>query len=182
MRQALIVVDMVDDFVLGKFGSPGAKATVPVIQDLISNARNNDVPVIFLNDHHKEGDFELNVWGPHAMQDSKGSEIVRDLLPEPEDIVIKKQVYSGFFNTDLQRILEESKIGTLFFTGVSTDICVQHNVAEAFYRGFKIYVITDGTAAIDNQVHDSALDYMKKIYGAEPIDSKKARDLFEKQD
>lgn len=181
MKPALVIIDMVDDFVFGKFGSQGTESIITIIKDLIATAKTNHVPVIYLQDHHKDGDPELLIWGEHAMEGTKGSEIVSELKPDQDDVVIKKHVYSGFFKTELQEIIEKRNLDTLFFTGVSTDICVRHNVAEAFFRGLKSFVIIDGTAAIDNNVHDSALTYMEKTYGAELIESSSVKELFETQ-
>jgi nicotinamidase-related amidase len=94
-------------------------------------------------------------------------------------LVIEKNVYSGFYRSGLENYLLENKIDTLIITGVSTDICVQHNVADAFYRGFKSLVVIDGTATIDENTQESALNYMKKIYGAELLDSESIINLIQ---
>jgi len=164
---ALIIVDMIHDFVDGKFGSEGAKKIIPNIRKLIQWAHDRKIPVIYLKDEHKDDDVELKVWGPHAMEGKKGSEIVRELKPEKSDIVVRKHTYSGFYGTHLESILKELEIEDIILTGVSTNICVQHTAADAFFRGFHITVVSDGTAAIDEKSHESALDYMKNIYGAD---------------
>jgi nicotinamidase-related amidase len=178
LKLAVIIVDMVEDFVTGKFGSTQAEALIPTLKDLLAEARSRGTPIIYLHDHHGKNDFELSVWGEHAMEGSSGSKIVSDLMPVETDIIIKKQVYSGFFNSELEEILKKMEVDTLIITGVSTDICVQHNVADAFFRGFKSYVVTDGTAAFDEDVHQSTLDYMKKTYGAEIVNSEQVKKLI----
>lgn len=179
MKLALMIVDMIDEFVTGKFGSPRAEATVPKIKELIAKARSENIPVVYLHDAHKEGDPEIDIWGEHAMDGTDASEIVTDLKPETDDLVIKKQVYSGFYKSDLENILRSKGIDTLIVTGVSTDICVQHNIADAFYSGFKTYVVTDGTAAIDSDTHEGALNYISKMYSTGLMDAKEAIEIME---
>lgn len=179
MRLAVMVTDMVEDFVTGNFGSARAAELIPILKELSVAARENKIPVIYLHDSHEDSDPELKVWGEHAMAGSGGSRIVSELNPLHEDKVIKKHVYSGFFESQLEDLLKEEKVDTLLFTGVSTDICVQHNVADAFYRGYKIYVVTDGTASFDSDTHESALTYMQKIYGAELVNAQEAKKLIE---
>ncbi len=164
--KALIVVDMIHDFVDGKFGSDGAKAIVPNIKKLIEWAHEKKIPVIYLKDSHTEEDIELKVWGPHAMEGEEGSEIIPELAPDRGDIVIPKHTYSGFYRTHLESMLKELEVREVILTGVSTNICVQHTAADAFFRGFSVTVVSDGTASIDPQTHEQALQYMKNIYGA----------------
>ncbi len=164
--QALIIVDMIHDFVDGKFGSEGAQAIVPKIKKLIDWAREKKIPIIYLKDSHTPEDPELRVWGEHAMEGTWGSEIVDELKPEKRDIVIPKKTYSGFFDTHLDSILKELEVKEVILTGVSTNICVQHTAADAFFRGYEVTVVSDATAAIDPSTHNSALDYMKLVYGA----------------
>ena len=167
MRQALIIVDMIHDFVDGKFGSPQARAIVDNIKTLINWAHDNKIPVIYLKDAHGPDDPEIKIWGEHALSETKGSEIIEELTPAKNDIVIPKQTYSGFFRTHLESILNELECKQLILTGVSTNICVQHTAADAFFRGFDIVVVSDATASINEKSHLSALEYMKNIYGAQ---------------
>ncbi len=171
MKKAIIVVDMINDFVTGKLGSIGAQKIVPNIAALIKKARKQGVPIIYLRDFHTSDDKEMNIWGQHAMKGSAGSEIIPELKPEKTDIVIEKRWYSGFVDTELPLVLKKMGADTLIFTGVSTDICVQNNVAHAFFSGYETIVPRDCTASIDEDLHEHALKYMKNIYGTEITNS-----------
>ncbi|HLB71315.1 MAG TPA: isochorismatase family protein, partial [Candidatus Methanoperedens sp.] len=63
MRKAIIVVDMINDFVTGKLGSPRAEKIVPGIAALLKEARKQGIPVIYLRDAHTESDKEMGIWG-----------------------------------------------------------------------------------------------------------------------
>lgn len=174
MKHALIVVDMINEFVHGKLGGEGARSTIPRINRMIDFCRDRGIPVIFLKDTHKEGDPELDVWGQHAMSGSEASEIIPEMEVRDSDRVIEKSVYSGFRNTDLENSLKDAGVKSLILAGVSTDICVMHNAMDAFMAGFRITVLSDGTAAIDEKQHEFGLDYMKRIHGAKVISTEEA--------
>lgn len=173
MKKALIIVDMINDFVTGKLGSPRAREIVPNIAALIKKAREQRIPVVYLHDAHSPDDNELSIWGEHAMKGTQGSEIILQLKPEKNDTVIEKRWYSGFVDTELPEILKKLGADTLVFTGVSTDICVQNNVAYAYFSGYRTIVPRDCTASIDEESYELSLKYMKNIYGTEITTSDK---------
>ncbi|MGN0189419.1 MAG: cysteine hydrolase family protein, partial [Candidatus Cryptobacteroides sp.] len=77
---AVIVVDMLNDFVTGALGCDRAKAIVPATAQLLDAARKAGVPVIFSNDAHIAGiDRELKLWGDHAIAGTKGAEVIPEL-------------------------------------------------------------------------------------------------------
>jgi len=173
MNIVLIVADMINDFVTGKLGSDRARKIVPNIAALLKKARDQGIPVIYLNDAHTSTDKELDIWGEHAMKGTQGSEIIPELKPEKNDIVIEKKWYSGFVDTKLPEILKKMGADTLILTGVSTDICVQNNVASAYYSGYRTIVPRDCTASIDEESYELSLKYMKNIFGTEITTSDK---------
>lgn len=165
MGDVLLIVDMIWDFVYGKYGTDNARRIIPAVQRVLSRAQEKEVPVVYLQDAHHPGDRELAVWGEHAMDNTKGSQIIPELTPRPEDAVVKKRHFSGFVNTRLEEILRQQHASNLVFTGVSTDICVQNNVADAYFRGYNTTVVEDATASITPEAHETAIEYMKRVYG-----------------
>ena len=166
MKEAVIVVDMINDFVYDRFGSEAAQKIVPDLKNLLENAQDSDKMIIYTQDSHSKDDPEMDVWGKHAMEGEKGSETI-DELKGFEDVLVKTSTYDPFYKTDLNKILEEHGIEKVILAGVSTDICVQHTAGSAFIRGYKVTVLEDCTAAMSKDKHEPALDYMKNIYGAE---------------
>ncbi len=63
-KTAVIVVDMLNDFVKGKLSCEQSRAIVPPIRALLSHARREGVPIFYCNDHHIPNvDPELKLWG-----------------------------------------------------------------------------------------------------------------------
>jgi nicotinamidase-related amidase len=168
MRPALIVIDMLNDFVNGPLASPGSREIIPNIKRLIAKARSLKIPVVYVCDAHYEGvDWELKLWGPHALAGTWGAEVIEELKPERGDFLVRKRRYSGFFQTDLGILLRELGADTLILTGVDTSICVSHTAADAFYRGYALVVPRDAVATFDPKENEQAVGYLKRVYGAE---------------
>lgn len=179
MKPALIIVDMLYEFVRGRLRSPQAEKIVPVIKRLIETAHRRNIPVIHVVDQHYPFDPELRLWGRHAIVGSSEARIIDELAPTGNDIVVPKHGYSGFKDTPLDLILRSNNVDTLIVTGIHTHICVLHTVGDAFYYGYNIVVVKDGVAAFSDKDHEYALEYMEKVYGAKIVDSKKAVEIME---
>ncbi|MEM0161145.1 MAG: isochorismatase family cysteine hydrolase [Thermoplasmata archaeon] len=167
---ALLIIDMINDFVYLKFGNKRVQSIIPSILKLRNIAYNEGWKVIYLQDCHSITDPEIKVWGKHAMEGTSGSEIIKELSPGKEDIVIKKNSYNGFFNTDLDKVLRSNSIKKIIFAGVATDICVLNTVANAFYLGYETVICKECTESIDEKSKDFGLEYMQKNYGTKTVD------------
>ncbi len=66
--KALLIVDMIHDFVDGKFGSEAARRIVPKIKEFADKFRKRGNIVVFLKDSHTVTDSEIKIWGEHAMR------------------------------------------------------------------------------------------------------------------
>ncbi|WP_309492632.1 isochorismatase family cysteine hydrolase [Candidatus Hecatella orcuttiae] len=166
-KAALIVIDMLNDFVKGALKCPRAQRIIPQIRKLIRAARKKGVKVIYANDAHLPAvDAEFDVWGAHAVKGTKGAEVIDELKPQKGDFVIEKRRYSGFFETDLDILLRELKVDRVILTGLHTNCCVKHTAADAMFRGYKIIIPEDGVEAFSEEDHRSGLEYLKKFYKA----------------
>lgn len=174
---ALLIVDMIHEFVDGKFGSERAKSIVPDVKRLIDIAREKNLLIIYAKDSHEEGDPELKVWGPHAMKGSFSSEVIDDIKPLESDVVVEKKTYDAFFETPLNDILKIRNVDKIVVAGVSTDICVMHTVAHAFFLGYETYVVNECTESIKESNKEFGLKYMKNIYGTKIINIKDVGEL-----
>ena len=173
MKTAVIVVDMINDFVTGVFKSDRAAKIIPNIKALLDYTRKQKVPIVYATDAHLPNvDPEFDVWGSHAVAGSRGAEIIDELKPHKGDFRVLKRKYSAFQGTDLDQLLRELKIDTVILTGVVTDICIQHTAADAFFRGYKIIVPRDCVEAVDAKTQEEAIRYIKKAYGPEITTSK----------
>lgn len=171
MADALLIVDLVNDFVTGKLPCPRAKRIVPNVRRLAEGARKAGVPVIYSNDAHLPSDFELKIWGEHSMKGTRGAEIIPELKAEKGDYVTEKRTYSAFFETPVDTILRAHDVKDLVLVGLHTNICDRHTTADAFFRGYTPIIPEDGVEAMDEKSHTEGLEYLKSIYGARIVDT-----------
>ena len=171
MKQAILVVDILNDFVTGALGCDRAKGIVEPNRKLLAAARKAKIPVIFSNDAHIKGiDAELKLWGDHAIIGTKGAEVIPELKLSKTDFVVPKRRYSGFFQTDLHLLLKELGVDTVVLTGLHAHMCVRHTAADAYCWGFNIVVPKDATDSFTEEDYNIGIKYLKEVYGAEITD------------
>lgn len=170
-KSAVIVVDMLNDFVTGAIKCERAQRIIPPLQKLLAAARQAGAPVIYSNDCHlPEIDKEFRIWGVHAVKGTAGAEVIPELKPEPQDYIVPKRRYSGFYGTELGFLLRELDVDTVILTGLHVNMCVRHTAADAFCEDLNIIVPSDGTDAFTEADLESGLAYLKQVYGAEITD------------
>ena len=172
-NEALLVIDMLNDFVL-----PGAPLEVPDTRKIISNitqevnsARASGRPVIYVCDAHAGDDKEFTKfgWPAHAVQGTKGAEVIDELAPLPGETVVNKNTYSGFYSTRLDGVLKLLGVNSLRLTGCVTNICILFTAADAVLRDYQVTVVEDGVAGIAREDHDAALRIMKNVLGVKLV-------------
>lgn len=163
---ALVIVDMQNDFVdpRGSLFVASAPATVPVIARLRDLARSEEMLVVFTQDWHGQDDPEFALWGPHAIAGTWGAEVVPELAPAPQDLVIRKLRYDGFYDTPLEHELRRRRIETLIVTGTVSNICVLHTAGSAALRWFRIIVPVDAISALTEFDQHAALRQIAFLY------------------
>lgn len=167
-KKAILVVDMLNDFVTGSLKCDRGLAIVPKTAELLKRAREKHIPVIFCNDAHIKGiDHELKLWGNHAISGTFGAEVIPELSLDESDYVVPKRRYSGFFHTDLELLLKELGVDTLIITGLHTHMCVRHTSADAYCLGYNIIIPKDATDSFTKEDYESGIEYLKTVYGAE---------------
>lgn len=171
MKEAIIVVDMVNDFLYGKLASERALAIIPNLKTLLEAARAAGKPVIFANDAHLPTDPEMRVWGEHAMKGTPEAQVIAELQPADTDFILEKRNYSSFQETGLELLLRTLDVDTVVVTGLHTHMCCRHTAADAFQRGFKVIGVPDCMNAFTEEDHLSGLDYLKNVYGARLVSS-----------
>ncbi len=165
--EAVIVIDMLNDFVTGKLRCERADHIVPNLQKLLAAARKQGVHVVYSSDAHLKEDSELRVWGEHAMKGTKGAEVIPELRPQLTDYVFEKRTYSAFFETGLDQLLRSLSVTKLYITGLHTNICDRHTSADAFFRGYELVILQDGVEAFDEKSQTEGLEYLRMNYKAE---------------
>jgi len=168
-KAAVLVIDMLNDFLYGKLKCERCQRIIPDVKKLIDNAHEKNLPVVYVCDRHIKTDREFEKWPPHAVEGTEGAEIIDELKSKGEDYVVPKRRYSGFFQTSLDLLLRGLDVDEIILSGILTDICILHTAADAFFRGYKIVIPRECTEALSNQAKDHAFKFMEEMYGARVI-------------
>jgi nicotinamidase-related amidase len=167
--KALIVLDMLRDFVDGRLANPRARQIIPPVRRLLDHARSAGWVVVFSNDAHLAGDPELRIWGDHAMAGDPGAEVIEELAPRPaeREFVSPKRAYGAFDGTGLDERLRALGVDEVVLAGQHTNICVRHTSYGALIRGYAIAVPRDAVCVFEGVDEEESLDYLRSVYGAE---------------
>lgn len=166
--KAVLVIDMLHDFVKGELKCERASRIIAPLEKLIRAAREQKVPVVYCNDAHLKGiDRELILWGEHALAGTAGAAVISELEPAASDYVIPKRRYSSFFQTGLHLLLQELAVDTLVITGLLVSICVRHTAADAYYWGYNILVPADAAEDSSEERYNNGLKDLAGLYGAQ---------------
>jgi nicotinamidase-related amidase len=131
----LLVVDVQNGVVEG---SPGRGAVIANIRNLVDRARDDDIPVVWVQ-HHSE-------------QLQPGSEewrIVPELDPGESEPVVEKAYGDSFEDTNLESILADLGIGRLVVVGAQTDACIRSTLHGALVRGYDTTLVSDAHTTED---------------------------------
>jgi len=167
VRQALIVVDVQNDFCPG--GALAVKdgdKIIPPLNEVIGAFDKARLPIFFTRDWHPSDHISFKaqggIWPPHCIQGTHGAKFNPELLvPEGANIVSKgdkpkAEAYSGFQGTDLEKRLNGLGVEEVILGGLATDYCVRETSIDARHAGFKVEVLSDCVKAVDVRLGDGA--------------------------
>lgn len=171
MKKALIIVDMLNDFVDGVLNNQeNVDGIIPGLQKLIAHARaSSDWVIVYSNDAHLEGDREFEVWGPHALAGTHGAQVIDAIKPQPvphKEWESPKRFYSAFDGTGLNDQLKWLGVTEVYVTGQHTNCCVRHTTYDAFKFDYKIFIPSDAVTVPAGGNQEDALGYLQVIYKA----------------
>lgn len=173
---ALIVVDMSNDFVHDKGGLTAGKPAQDIVDNILNKVKEfdkEDKIIVFAMDAHEENDKHFNLWPKHNVKGTWGQELygsLNDWYKENKNkdnvIWLDKSEYDAFYKTDLAETLKNSGVDEVLVCGVCTDICVFNTVYGAYKEGFKTKVDKNLCATFTNN-GETFINQMNAIYKTE---------------
>ena len=194
-RPALVIVDMQRDFVDPDSPStcaPMAQDRMPAMRRLLDAAREATIPVFFTQGLVKPDLSDVGLWkgrahrsGQCQIEGSPGAEIVPELAPREDEMVVQKRRPSGFFGTDLHRQLQSRGVDTVLLAGSSMSGCVRATAVDAFSHDYRTSVVREcvidrteevlernlfdiDAKYIDAVSLDQALEYLSSVRAGPP--------------
>lgn len=175
-RTALLVIDMQRGFLEpgAALEVPQGRDIVPNVRRLIDVCRAKGVPVIFTEFVYSttvpclRGDpFGVEhmpvvegepagfghpsancLIGPGAGEGPNSADIIAELTPRSDELVVRGHTYDKFYGTPLDLALRSRDVRYLMLTGVVTDVCVNATLISAASHDYRVTAVTDGVATL----------------------------------
>jgi nicotinamidase/pyrazinamidase len=165
---AVIVVDMINAYL--RKGEPQYCAEcwsiVENVRVLLEHFRSHGGAVVFCNTQLKSShDPMARKWGMHAVIGTDSCKVIDELGPVRNDVVCGKRSYNGFFQTNLNSILQRRKITGVVVCGIHTHACVLLTAAAALDYGFEVVVLEDCMTTSFRGNHSSRLRFFGSHIG-----------------
>jgi ureidoacrylate peracid hydrolase len=195
-RAALVIVDMQNDFLhpdgwfpcCGSDPAP-ARALVPRLNALSAACRAAGLSVVWVNwgvradcanlspgliakgrlHGRRPGYGEPSPSGQGAIlvRDQWGAAVADDLVVGPDDLVVHKHRFSGFWDNELDSVLRNRDVTTLILAGINTDRCVFATLTDASFLGYDCILLIDAVATSSPAYVTDAIRYLVELlYGA----------------
>src|SRR5581483_10745999 len=97
-------------------------------------------------------------------KDSVDAEILPDIAPLPDDIVLSKTSSSPFNSSNIHQLLHNLDVDTLLVCGVVTNGCVESTVRDASDLGYNVILIPDACAAVTPALHQAAITNLNNAF------------------
>ncbi|WP_308910374.1 cysteine hydrolase family protein [Pseudokordiimonas caeni] len=104
--------------------------------------------------------------GIHAPPGSERASFLPEVAPQGDEIVINKTASGLFTATNIHYVLQNMNITDLYVVGVYTNECVSSAVRSGADLGYRMTLISDGTAAISPELHKATLLTLKGRFAA----------------
>jgi nicotinamidase-related amidase len=156
---ALLVMDM-QAAILAMFPDPAG--LISNVNKAIANARNHNIPVIYVRVGFRQGAPEINMnnkgFAASKERFLSGNmddflKIHLDIVPLEDEPIVTKRRVSAFTGSDLEVILRAKSIQHIVLAGVSTSGVVLSTTREAADKDYRITILSDCCADGDEEVH-----------------------------
>jgi nicotinamidase-related amidase len=134
-KTALLVIDVQNGAVEG---AHERDAVVANIDSLVERARQEEVPVVWVQHSSEELVRESDEW-----------RIVPELTPDEAEPLVEKNYGDSFEDTILETVLSDLGVGRLVVVGAQTDACVRSTLHGAFVRGYDTTLVSDAHTTED---------------------------------
>ncbi|MAS91808.1 MAG: N-carbamoylsarcosine amidase [Verrucomicrobiales bacterium] len=99
-----------------------------------------------------------------AAPGSKEAEFLPEIAPQGDEIIINKTASGVFSSTNLNYILKNMGIQSLFVTGVYTNECVDTTIRDACDLGYFVTMIEDACTTVTPELHEASVKTLRDRY------------------
>ena len=175
-KSALLIIDMQNELLdpKGKLYGQGFPREfdrlVPNVQALLAAARSKGVAAVFVYTAYHPSFFDASPFSPSRksgslVEGSWGVNIVEQIAPREQEVVIRKRRPSAFYETSLELVLRGLGVHSIFLCGVATNRAIESTARDAFNRDYEVFIVADGCAARSVAAHAGSLESLGGFFG-----------------
>ena len=172
-KPAVVVIDFLNAYTTP--GSPlfaeGVVDAVRETVDLLDMARSKGVPIAYTRVIYSPNGLDGGVFVKKVpvlrkmVEGEPLADIVPELPPGPDDVIINKQYASAFFGTPLAAMLTSLGVDTVILTGCSTSGCLRASAVDGMQYGFRVIVPEECVGDRHSGPHEANLFDINSKYG-----------------
>ena len=172
-KPAVLVVDFVKAYT-----TPGAPLYAPAVVDAVKEtvdvldvARRNNILVVYTKVMYSHNGLDGGIFVQKVpvlrtmVEGEPLTDIVPELPPAPQDVIIVKQYASAFFGSPLAAMLTSQGIDTIVLTGCSTSGCIRATAVDGMQYGFRVIVPRECVGDRHPEPHEANLFDIDSKYG-----------------
>ena len=172
-KPAVLVVDFVKAYT-----TPGAPLYAPAVVDAVKEtvdvldvARRNNILVVYTKVMYSHNGLDGGIFVQKVpvlrtmVEGEPLTDIVPELPPAPQDVIIVKQYASAFFGSPLAALLTSQGIDTIVLTGCSTSGCIRATAVDGMQYGFRVIVPRECVGDRHPEPHEANLFDIDSKYG-----------------
>jgi nicotinamidase-related amidase len=160
---ALVVVDVLNPYDHEDAGplARSMAAVVGQVAELVRRARDEEQPVIYVNDNYGHWNSSSGELLDAALR-GRHPELVDPLRPPRDASFVIKARHSIFYETPVEHLLRQLGVSRIMLCGQVTEQCILYSALDAYVRDLRVAVPLDGVAHIDPELADAALRMMRR--------------------
>ena len=169
-KTALVVIDLQKGISMMETKPYDAKTVIANTARLARAFRENKMPVFLVHVSFTNGGGMFmpladSTFPSMGELPKDWSDIVPELGPEPQDVVVTKMQWGAFYGTDLDLRLRRAGLDTIVMTGIATTYGVESTARFANEYGYQQIFAEDAMSDITPEAHANAVGLVLKRIG-----------------
>ena len=166
-NSAVIFIDIINDFNFerGERLLNHTLEILPHLKRLKHDAKENNIPVIYVNDHYGLWQADCLKLIKHCTN-NRSRKVIEEMQPDQDDYFFIKPKHSAFFQTPLQSLLLELGKKNLILAGIAGDICILFTAKDAYMYEYALQVPENCIASNEKRGNEYALYLMRSVMDA----------------
>ncbi|MBN2062505.1 MAG: cysteine hydrolase [Deltaproteobacteria bacterium] len=150
--------------------------TINNTQRVLKASRSSNMFIVYVSVAHRPGYPEMPP-NPSPMSEGLkkssaflmgtwGAEIIDELRPLEDEIIVVNASMSGFIYSDLELLLRNRGINTIVLTGLATNWVIESTARDAFNRGYSVITLSDCCNSPSKEAHNYCLTKTLPVLGS----------------